>query len=201
MRRIGVITLAVCAIATPFINDTQTVAQQLSDPQRIVDVGSEVPQADPLNAFAYYDAATGDILLSIGEGLFFVAITDAPFAELSGTFDPSLVKTYTGLGAPATVTSESIAWITDDFLNEALPSGVFNIGRLLPADYRLTSGEAFDDLYPDAILAANGVGIQRPYLTQFRVIQASLAIPEPGSVAFFTLATILCTISRRRRRN
>jgi hypothetical protein len=138
--------------------------------------------------------------LAIGEGLWGVVISGAPFAEFNGNFDPNLINTSTPLGAPLASLSQGrgTGWFTDDFDNETLPSGIFNVGRLLPADYRLTTAEAFDELYPEAMLGANGTGIQRPYSTQFRVIQASLAIPEPGSTTIFALTVIFSVMNRRR---
>ena len=59
---------------------------------------SDIPTSSFGDAAAFYDSATGDIFLSLGENLIFVVLSDAPFGFTNGVFDPTLVDGSSALG-------------------------------------------------------------------------------------------------------
>ena len=81
-------------------------------------------------------------------------VDQAPFGFVDGVFDPNAVNSNTPLGAPAQNNANGIGYLagldpdTADFI--PFPSGVFNIGSLLPADPSIQTFADFDALYPAA---------------------------------------------------
>lgn len=172
----------VCMILFPGV--ALAAQRSISSPAVIPTAGSEFAQA-------YYEAATGDIYLSIGEDILLIGVTGAPFAFLNGEFDSTLVRRDTALGQ--TVGSTQVAWQN---LN-GLPSGIYNIGSLLPIDETIFSVEDFDSTYPEAELVFSVFGISSR--TQLNVIpNLPQQIPEPGSGGLLMLVGAFVA-SRRRR--
>lgn len=174
-----------CIICIVLLSCTPSFAQRsLSSPADIPPAASEFAQA-------YYEAATGDIYLSIGEDILLIGVTGAPFAFLNGEFDSTLVRQDTALGQ--TAGSTQVAWQN---LN-GLPSGIYNIGSLLPIDETIFSVEDFDSTYPEAELVFSVFGISSR--TQLNVIpNLPQQIPEPGSGGLLMLVGAFVA-SRRRR--
>jgi hypothetical protein len=114
-----------------------------------------------------------------------------------GEFDDSLIDQGTPLGAPTYAGPSagfySISWRTrPDFL----PTGIFNIGPLLPAGIMLLSD--FEREYPDLELRFSDPsfgGVTK----KFGIIStASLAIPEPVAATAIGISALLSLMRRRR---
>ena len=141
-------------------------------------------------AAAYYDPATGDVILSLGigtknEAIFGLTGTDFNFAN----FDQGA-----GLpGNPAATGNFALLSLLEIGL-PPIPSGVFNIGNILPADPSVTDAAAFSAAFPTVAFRFGIDGDFRDDL-DFNVIAP---IPEPGSLSLLALAG-LGVVARRRR--
>jgi hypothetical protein len=158
----------------------------------------------PNSATAYYDANTGDIYLSLGEGIVFAAIDGAPFGFVGGEFDESTVVSSTPLGQ-AIFPAGEIGWITSD-ASESLPAGIFNIGRLLRRNFRTTSDSDFAERYPEARFGYGGPSFGA-VLTGFEVIPLPAVVipgpefsqlPEPSGSTVLLFAGVIVMLKRNR---
>ena len=126
-------------------------------------------------AAAYYVPATGDVILSVGQGLSGLDVTgdDTSDADdfIVGNFDDSTV-----LGAPVAAGPNNISFL--NFFG-SLPSGVFNIGPVLPADSTITDGVTFDDAFGDS-LRVRGGSLLAPFDLPFQVVAGSDMLPVVG---------------------
>ena len=126
-------------------------------------------------ADAYYVPATGDVILSIGQGLSGLDVIgdNASDADdfIVGNFDDSTV-----LGSPAAAGPNNISFL--NFFG-SLPSGVFNIGPVLPADSTITDGVTFDDAFGDS-LRVRGGSLLAPFDLPFQVVAGSDMLPAVG---------------------
>ena len=142
-------------------------------------------------AAAYYDPATGDVILSLGigtknEAIFGLTGTDFNFAN----FDQGA-----GLpGNPAATGNFALLSLLEIGL-PPIPSGVFNIGNILPADPSVTDAAAFSAAFP-TVAFRFGIGDEVSGPLAFNVI--ANAVPEPGSLSLLALAG-LSVVARRRR--
>ena len=80
------------------------------------------------------------------------------------------------------------------YKRQPIPSGVFNIGNILPADPSVTDAAAFSAAFPTVAFRFGIDGDFRDDL-DFNVIAP---IPEPGSLSLLALAG-LGVVARRRR--
>jgi hypothetical protein len=152
----------------------------------------DIPESSFGDASAYYDAATGDIYLSLGENLIGLALHDGPFGFVNGIFDPTIVDGTSALGPPDTNSESEIGWV--DVLDR-LPVGIFNVGPLLPQN--LTIPE-FDTLYRDARVTFAQPATQS-VSKRLDIIPVNFAIPEPSSILVLCCSATM--IGLRRRRN
>jgi len=155
---------------------------------------AQTPATIPASSFgdasAFYDTATGDVILSVGENLFFVVLGDGPFFGFTplGEFDPTLVDDSTGLGAPVTNSDSEIGWSAP--VGDVLPSGIFNVGPLLPAGLSFAE---FNETFGEARFAF----AQR---TAGPVIEPLVFfIPEPSSFCFLAVIAPIAVLRRNRR--
>jgi hypothetical protein len=161
--------------------------------QRVFLSTDDIPQSGINEAAAYYDSETGDIYLSIGENIVIAGVDGAPFGFVDGEFDVTTLNPSTPLGLPL-VPSVEISWVDSG----ALPSGIFNIGSLLPPNPRIFSAQDFDDLYPEAFFGGGAPGV--PINSQLGVIiSPSTPIPEPGSATAIGISALLVLMRRRKR--
>lgn len=191
--------------------------------QQTVASVDDIPIPGVADAAAYFDSASGDIYLALGESIVLVGVDMAPFGFLSDTFDPTLVNSTTALGAPGQNDSEGIAWLaplrdanglslsdagfdsdTLDFV--PFQSGVFNLGGLLPANPSIQTVADFNLIYPDARLsfAIPGDVTRDPFnvvesTISFQLVSApASSIPEPGSLSLLLMTGIAATFRRTR---
>ena len=138
-------------------------------------------------AAAYYDPATGDVILSLGTNLAIVG--------LAGDFNFANFDTGAGLpGNPAATGNFALLSLLEIGL-PPIPSGVFNIGNILPADPSVTDAAAFSAAFP-TVAFRFGIDGEVPGPLAFNVI--ANAVPEPGSLSLLALAG-LSVVARRRR--
>ena len=183
---------AAALLLTAVTSSNLTAQIVISSPDDIV-----VPGAGEAEAF--FDAATGDVFLALGSDLLIAGITNEDF--IFTNFDNT---TELGGGDPNEI--QEIAFLTLPApFGEPLPTGIFNIGNVLPANPDITDIPSFlaefgnvDDEDPSRVgpqaQFSDGVGQFRP----FNVIVSTEAIPEPGSLSLLALAG-LGVVARRRR--
>jgi len=200
-----------------------SLCSDVATAQRVVNSVNDIPTPGVGEAAAYFDAATGDIYFAIEETVVLFGLDQAPFGFVDGVFDSSAVNSTTPLGAPSQNDSNGIAWLApledanglgfgdvgfDPFTLDFVPypSGIYNIGSLLPADPSIQTAADFDALYPDArfSFAIPGAGVRSPLNVVegsgvFRLITAS-SVPEPSSLVLLLLAGTHATIRRNRKR-
>ena len=138
-------------------------------------------------AAAYYDPATGDVILSLG--------TDLGLVGLEGDFN--FANFDQGAGLPGNPAASGIFALLSlvDIESPPIPSGVFNIGNILPADPSVTDAAAFSAAFP-TVAFRFGIEGEVPGPLAFNVI--ANAVPEPGSLSLLALAG-LGVVARRRR--
>ena len=143
-----------------------------------------------VQAAAYYDPATGDVILSLGTNLnIFGIVGDFNFAN----FDQSAGL----LGNPAVTGSFGLLSLTDTAITlPPIPSGVFNIGNILSADPSITSAADFQNAAFGGVAFQFGIKGETRGDLDFNVIAP--VIPEPGSLSLLALAG-LGVVARRRR--
>ena len=128
--------------------------------------------------------------------MLFLGLTGAPFGFVDGEFDPSVVRQDTPLGVPSQNDENGIVW-TDLATLEVLPTGIFDLGNLLPANGLVQSLEDFNAVFPNAELLFAGAG--NPNRAPLNFIPApAQQIPEPGSGGLL-MAVGAFLASRRRR--
>ena len=202
------------------------LCNNVANAQRVVSSVADIPVPGAGEAAAYFDALSGDIYFAIDQDVVLFGVDQAPFGFVKGTCDPTAVNSSTPLGAPSQNDSSGIAWLapfedanglgftdlgfdplTADFV--LYPSGVYNIGGLLPADPSIQTAADFDALYPNArfSFAFPGAGFRNPLnVVQgeplvFGLISASTSsVPEPGSLSLLLLAGIGASVRRTRRK-
>ena len=139
-------------------------------------------------AAAYYVAETGDVILSLGTNLAIFGLTGTDFNFAN--FDQGA-----GLpGNPAATGNFALLSLLEIGL-PPIPSGVFNIGNILPADPSVTDAAAFSAAFP-TVAFRFGIEGEVPGPLAFNVI--ANAVPEPGSLSLLALAG-LGVVARRRR--
>ena len=137
-------------------------------------------------AAAYYDPATGDVILSLGTNLAIVG--------LAGDFNFANFDTGAGLpGNPAATGTFSLLSLAALGL-PPISTGVFNIGDILEPNPSISSSTAFATAFPTVSFQFGIEGDTRNGL-DFNVIAP---IPEPGSLSLLALAG-LGVVARRRR--
>ena len=137
-------------------------------------------------AAAYYDPATGDVILSLGTRLAIVGLV--------GDFNFANFDQRAGLRGNPAVTGTFALLSLPDIALPPIPSGVFNIGNILSADPSVTDAAAFSAAFPTVAFQFGIDGDTRSDL-DFNVIAP---IPEPGSLSLLALAG-LGVVARRRR--
>jgi hypothetical protein len=148
---------------------------------------SAIPEAGFEEAFATYDPSTGNVYLSVGQGLGIIGLGGFPFSfdDLRPELAEEFEQIANGPGGEITF----LTFAEGGFAN----TGLFNMGALLPANPSINTAAKFRDEYPDARLRASAIG-QPNVLSQFNVI----GIPEPSCFAFLGFVSI-CVTTRRRR--
>ena len=197
--------------------------------QQVVASVADIPALGPGEAAAFFEPATGDVHFAVGEELVLLGVDQAPFGFVDGVFDASAVDVTTPLGVPTQNDENGIGYLgaledangfsigdpefdPETFAFGTLPSGVFNIGSLLPADPSIQTFADFDALYPEArfSFAAPGDGTRSSLsvvvsdddisFASFGLISApTSSIPEPGSLSLLLLAGLGATVRRTRK--
>lgn len=127
------------------------------------------------SAAAFYVPATGEVILSVGAGLSAVDVS----GSADSVADDFIVENFDGstpLGAGVLVSPDSISFLT--FFG-SLPSGVFNIGPILPADPTITDSGSFQDAFGGFLVVAGG-SLGQPFEFPFQVIAAPNVVPVLG---------------------
>ncbi|MDA8563524.1 PEP-CTERM sorting domain-containing protein [Mariniblastus sp.] len=186
-----------------------SLCSNVASAQRVVGSVNDIPVPGVGEAAAYFEPATGDVYFALDESILLLGVQQAPFGFVDGTFDPSAVNTTTPLGTPQQNDATGIGFLApfEDGAFQNFPSGVFNLGGLLPADPSIQTAADFDALYPDAefLFAFPGTGVVNPLnlvegTASFSLISASAsAVPEPGSLSLLLLAGVGVTVRRTRR--
>ena len=179
--------------------------------QQVIGSVADIPVPGAGEAAAFFEPATGDVYFAVGEEVVLFGVDQAPFGFVDGVFDPNAVNPNTPLGVPTSNNENEIAYFagfdpdTADFI--PFPSGVFNIGSLLPADPSIQTFADFDALYPAArfSFAVPGLGIRSPLNLATEEVSLGLisaptsSIPEPGSLSLLLLASLGATVRRTRK--
>jgi len=173
-------SLLMLAVAVAFSATTvsaQTVLESVDD----------IPAAAAGTAQAFYDAATGDVFVSIGSDLSILGVQGAEF---------NLANNQSLPGFPPATSGELAFLFLPPLANVEIPTGIFNLGNILPADPSVVDLASFQaSSFGGAevqFTSANATGPQG-----FGVIAGS-TIPEPGSLSLLGLAG-LGLVARRRR--
>ena len=127
------------------------------------------------SAAAFYVPATGEVILSVGAGLSVVGVSGLA----DSVEDDFIVENFVGstpLGAGALVEPNSISFLS--FFG-SLPTGVFNIGSILPADPTITDDESFQDAF-GGFLVVTGGSLGQTFEFPFQVIAAPNVVPVLG---------------------
>ncbi len=143
-----------CAVLLVVFAITQTgitIAQDVTS-------SSDIPAAGVQSAAAYYEAATGNIYLSVGSGLISVGVQDS-----GGGLTFSNTNNGTTLGAPLAPTAEEVVYL--EFTGGTLVEGVFNIGPLLAPDANIITASDFAAAFPTVTFLFQIQGSQ-PVLAQ-----------------------------------
>jgi len=113
----------------------------------------EIQTAPAGEVVAYYVPSTGDVILSVGPGLLVVGVS----GSADSVADDFIVENFdnsTPLGGGTMVGPNDISFLT--FFG-SLPTGVFNIGPILPADSAITNGVMFDDAFGGLLRGTGGL--------------------------------------------
>ena len=99
-----------------------------------VEDAAEIPAAASGTAQAFYDPATGDVYLSVGDGLSILGLQGT-------TFD--LANNQSIPGFPAVTSGELAFLFLPPLANVPIPTGIFNLGNILPSDPSITDVASF----------------------------------------------------------
>ena len=135
----------------------------------------DIPVAPGGETAAYYVPATGDVILSVGPGQSGLDV----MGRRDFVDDDFIVENFddsTALGAPLNPGPDSIPFLS---LVGSLPSGVFNIGPILPADSTITDGGTFDDVFGGSLKVGGG-SFFLPLEFPFQVVAGSDMLPVVG---------------------
>jgi len=180
------LVLAVAAIA---------IAQTGNAMAQSVVVGTidDIPLAPRGTVQAFYDPATGDVILSVGSNdLSILGVLGAPFNSANAIPFP---------GHPQFPEGSEIAFLNLPAGAEGfpIPAGVFNFGNILPADPSIVDLASFQSnavfggaevqFVSDVAAGPEGFGL---------LLADTTAVPEPSSLSLLALAG-LAAIARRRR--
>lgn len=167
---------------------------------------ADIPIAAPKSMEGYYDVQTGDVLVSIGEGVVLFGFSGNTFAAL----DRNQLSASSELGEPDVSIDFELAWVDlPEFTG--LPVGVHNFGPMLPVYPRgeieipeineLMSYERAKEMFDVSAFFTYagytadyslfyGVRGQQLLTTQFNVVRPTfpIAIPEPCSAILIPLA-------------
>jgi len=181
--------LAVAAIA--IAQTGNTMAQSV-----VVGTVDDIPLAPQGTAQAFYDPATGDVILSVGSNdIDIVGVQGAPFNSANVTPLPGFGPFEEG---------DEIAFVSNLFglfSTHLIPAGVFNLGNILPADPSIVDLASFQSnaVFVGAevvfINDSNSAGDSEGFGL---LLADTAAVPEPSSLSLLALAG-LAAIARRRR--
>lgn len=137
----------------------------------------DIPIAPAGEAAAYYVPASGDVILSVGPGLNIVGVRGL-VDFIDDDFIVENFDQFTPLGAGTIVTKEpdSISFLSVFGL---LPTGVFNIGSILPANSAITDGGKFDDAFGISLEVMGGSAGQT-FELPFQVVAFPDVLPALG---------------------
>ena len=147
-------------------------------------VVDEISDATPGEANAFYDPATGEIFVSIGEGVLVIGLEGAPFVLDNRNDD-------TELGGFEQADSGGLGHL--DF--SGLPTGVFSLGSLLPAG--VTGPEEFAALFGNFAFRSGAPGVPEIRSGIQILGLPPVAIPEPGCVILLSLGCLAFAGRRR----
>ena len=137
-------------------------------------------------AGAVYNPATGEVSLTIRsdvQEVLVLGLFGAPFLNDN-------LNTDTPLGIFEQVDEQGIGQLSFS----GLPTGIFNIGPVLPANFAIRSASDFSAIYPDAGIRSGGTG--RPEL--FIGFNVVTSIPEPNGIAVLACTGMVAFLKRRR---
>lgn len=123
---------------------------------------ADIPQAEDGVAEYYYDADTGQVIMSIGRGITFLGL-DARNITTGFSLDLSQLTQPTDYPTPGQSDESGIVWSRNAVT--PLPSGVFNIGSLLHTDSNVVDGRSFDEVFGPLTgnFAFPGYGEEAPF--------------------------------------
>ena len=151
-------------------------------------------ETTPEGAQAYYEAATGNVYISLGTELLAVGVATNVNDQL--IFDNFDNTTALGGGDPATIQEIAFLVLPPIFAPNFLASGIFDLGNVLPADPSIVDVTAFQaSPFGAAELQFSTGAISGS--NDFNVI-ASSSIPEPSSMSLLALACLGAVVRRRR---
>ena len=126
---------------------------------------AEIPAARRNKTFVTYEAGTGNVYLSVGEGIHVVGLQGLPFelqnirAELKNEFQKPDQADEIGIGF--------VSFNKNGFAK----TGIFNLGPILPANGKVTTAADFTAAWPDGLLRSRVCGAKERKL-RFNVILA-----------------------------
>lgn len=167
-----------------------TIASSGSVLTQDVASSDDIPAAGAQTAAAYYEAATGNLFISVGSGLISVGLEDT-----SGGLDFSNAIDTTALGAPLSPNDEEVVYL--NFFGGTLSTGVFNIGQLLAPDTTIETGADFAAAFPTVTFLSQIQG-QQPDLGQsINVIAGDVLLGDvncDGAVDFADIPAFIAVL-------
>jgi hypothetical protein len=156
---------------------------------------SEIPMASAEEAFATYDAATGNVYLSVGSGVnFILLVSDEPSPFLLGNLRPEIAHELSMVGIPH---DRPGFFFLESFARPFENTGNFNLGPILPANDSITSILQFEQAFSSLVVERGVPGATEFPTAAFNLIPGS-GVPEPNTAGVLLLAG-LHAITRRRR--
>jgi hypothetical protein len=143
-----------------------------------------VGEASPGQAEAFYDPATGEVFVSIGEGVLVIGLEGAPF--ILGNRNEN-----TPLGGFEQADASGLGQLSFS----GLPTGIFNLGALLPPG--ASSPEEFAALFDNFVFRSGAPGVPENRSGVQILGPLTPAIPEPGCFCFLSIGFIALASRRR----
>jgi hypothetical protein len=151
----------------------------------------DIPAAGAQTAAAYYEAATGNLYLSVGSGLISVGLQDS-----GGGLEFSNANSSTTLGVPLGPTDEAVVYL--NFTGGTLGEGVFNVGQLLASNNNIVTGADFSGAFPTVTLLFQRQGEQPELNQSINVIASGVLLGDvnlDGNVDFLDISPFIAVLS------